>query len=285
MKAREALRFFGTLRVVPTVTVDLTRLRPLLLCGVPRLVGHRRDDRAAPRAAGRARRRAQPAARRLLRRVPGGDLARSAPAGADALDLPDAARGRAPLCRKQARDDAQPVQRQERAVLPQRQDHGDRDRFPRRCSPTTSEAQFDRTNRGIGDETVERLLAVTDGHPYATQELAFALWDLVPEGFTATVTDVEAALEAVLRSENARFALVWENATQPQRLLLQALAAEPGRAVQQRLPRRARVAAGLGSAAGARAARRRTSSCARHPRASTSSPSRSSREWVLGYAS
>ena len=90
-------------------------------------------------------------------------------------------------------------------------------------------SQFDRTNRGVSDEAVERLLAVTDGHPYATQELAFALWDLVPEGFTATVTDFEAALEAVLRSENARFALVWENATQPQRLLLQALAAEPGR--------------------------------------------------------
>jgi hypothetical protein len=89
--------------------------------------------------------------------------------------------------------------------------------------------QFDRTNRGVNDETVERLLAVTGGHPYATQELAFALWDLVPEGFTATVSDFDAALEAVLRSENARFTLVWENATQPQRLLLQALAAEPGR--------------------------------------------------------
>jgi hypothetical protein len=90
-------------------------------------------------------------------------------------------------------------------------------------------AQFDRTNRGVSDEALERVLAVTDGHPYATQELAFALWDEVPEGFTATVADFDDALAAVLRSENARFTLVWENATQPQRLLLQALAAEPGR--------------------------------------------------------
>ena len=90
-------------------------------------------------------------------------------------------------------------------------------------------AQFDRTNRGVSEEAVARLLAVTSGHPYATQELAFALWDEAPEGFTATVGDFEQALAAVLRSENARFTLIWENATQPQKLLLQALAAEPGR--------------------------------------------------------
>ena len=90
-------------------------------------------------------------------------------------------------------------------------------------------AQFDRTNRGVSDEAVERLLGVTGGHPYATQELAFALWDEVPEGFTGTVADFQDALATVLRSENARFTLIWENATQPQKLLLQALAAEPGR--------------------------------------------------------
>jgi AAA+ ATPase superfamily predicted ATPase len=89
--------------------------------------------------------------------------------------------------------------------------------------------QFDRTNRGVSDEALDRLLGATGGHPYATQELAFALWDEVPEGFTATVADFEDALSAVLRSENARFTLIWENATTPQKLLLQALAAEPGR--------------------------------------------------------
>jgi AAA+ ATPase superfamily predicted ATPase len=90
-------------------------------------------------------------------------------------------------------------------------------------------AQFDRTDRGVSDEAVGRLLDVTGGHPYATQELAFALWDEVPEGFTGTVADLQDALATVLRSENARFTLIWENATQPQKLLLQALAAEPGR--------------------------------------------------------
>ena len=90
-------------------------------------------------------------------------------------------------------------------------------------------SQFDRTDRGLSDEALDRLLAITRGHPYATQELAYALWEEVPTGFSATVSDLDDALRAVLRSENARFTLVWENATRPQKLLLEALAREPGR--------------------------------------------------------
>jgi AAA+ ATPase superfamily predicted ATPase len=89
--------------------------------------------------------------------------------------------------------------------------------------------QFDRTDRGISEEAADRLLGVTGGHPYATQELAYALWEEVPEGFSATTADLDEALRAVLRAENARFTLVWEHATRPQKLLLQALAREPGR--------------------------------------------------------
>jgi hypothetical protein len=90
-------------------------------------------------------------------------------------------------------------------------------------------AQFDRTDRGVSDEAVDRLLAITGGHPYATQELAYALWEEIPEGFSGSVGDLDEALRAVLRGENARFTLIWESATRPQKLLLQALAREPGR--------------------------------------------------------
>jgi AAA+ ATPase superfamily predicted ATPase len=90
-------------------------------------------------------------------------------------------------------------------------------------------AQFERTDRGIGSASLDRLLAITGGHPHATQQLAYALWEEVPEGFTASEDDVEAALRAVLRAENARFTLVWDAATPPQKLLLQAFAREPGR--------------------------------------------------------
>jgi uncharacterized protein len=89
--------------------------------------------------------------------------------------------------------------------------------------------RFDTTERGVSDGVLDRLLATTKGHPYATQELAYALWEEVPHGFTANADDLEHALRAVLHAEHAHFTLVWEKTTRPQKLLLQALAHEAGR--------------------------------------------------------
>src|SRR5262249_16240159 len=99
--------------------------------------------------------------------------------------------------------------------------------------------RFDSTDRGVSDAAVDGLLAVTRGHPYGTQEFAYALWEEVPSGFTASVSDLDKALDVVLRSENARFTLLWYGLSRAQRLLLQALAAEPGR-VQSTAYRNAR---------------------------------------------
>ena len=145
-------------------------------------------------------------------------------------------------------------------------------------------AQFDRTNRGVSDEAVERLLGVTGGHPYATQELAFALWDEVPEGFTGTVADFQDALATVLRSENARFTLIWENATQPQKLLLQALAAEPGRPFSNGY----RIAHGLPPVSGTQRALRplvASELLRKTPDGLYEVAEPFLREWVLAYAS
>jgi hypothetical protein len=90
-------------------------------------------------------------------------------------------------------------------------------------------SRFEQTNQALGDDVVDAVLAITGGHPYATQELAYALWEVVPEGFTAAEADFERALEAVLHAENAHFTLVWESASRAQRLVLQAVAAEAGR--------------------------------------------------------
>jgi hypothetical protein len=90
-------------------------------------------------------------------------------------------------------------------------------------------ARFDATERAVSDEALDRLLTITKGHPYATQELAYALWEEVPHGFTAAAGDLDYALRAVLHAENAHFTLVWEKTTKPQKLLLQALANEAGK--------------------------------------------------------
>lgn len=89
-------------------------------------------------------------------------------------------------------------------------------------------ARFQRTDKEIDDGAVDRILDTTGGHPYATQELAYATWERVPSHACAYGDDVEAALGKVLRSEHNHFARIWEDATEHQRLLLLALGAEPG---------------------------------------------------------
>jgi hypothetical protein len=87
--------------------------------------------------------------------------------------------------------------------------------------------RFAATDKGIDDDALDRLLETTGGHPYATQELAYEVWQGVPEGFVAHIADVEAALEKVLRSEHNHLERLWEDAAPVQRRLLTALANEP----------------------------------------------------------
>jgi hypothetical protein len=90
-------------------------------------------------------------------------------------------------------------------------------------------AQFERTGRGVDPAIVDRVLDGTLGHPYATQELCYFLWGETSEGATAAGAEYEAGLEKLLRAEHAHFGLVWEQASRAQRIVLHALAREPGR--------------------------------------------------------
>jgi len=87
--------------------------------------------------------------------------------------------------------------------------------------------RFEATNRRLPAALVERVLDATGGHPYATQELAYALWEETPRSRAASAAAFELAVDRVLRSENAHFTLVWARASRAQRLVLQALALEP----------------------------------------------------------
>ncbi|HKA67435.1 MAG TPA: ATP-binding protein, partial [Solirubrobacterales bacterium] len=88
--------------------------------------------------------------------------------------------------------------------------------------------RFEVTGKAISGEIVEKVLTRTGGHPYATQELCYSLWEQAPVGDQASTEHLRQALTAVLRSEHAHFSLLWEEASRGQRLLLQALAREPG---------------------------------------------------------
>jgi hypothetical protein len=87
--------------------------------------------------------------------------------------------------------------------------------------------RFAQSGKAIDDDALARLVRATGGHPYATQELAYFVWELVPPGGEGSAADVEEALSRVLRSEHNHFVQLWDDAPHPQRLLMLALAEEP----------------------------------------------------------
>jgi hypothetical protein len=90
-------------------------------------------------------------------------------------------------------------------------------------------ASFERTGKRIGIETVRAILETTGGHPYATQELCYFVWEETRPRRSAGEAELQAGLDGVLRAEHAHFELIWDQSSTAQRRVLQALAAEPGR--------------------------------------------------------
>jgi hypothetical protein len=90
-------------------------------------------------------------------------------------------------------------------------------------------SSFERTRKKIDPETIAAVLETTGGHPYATQELCYFLWEETPKARVARLADFERALADVLRAEHAHFELIWDQASTVQRLTLQALAQQRGR--------------------------------------------------------
>jgi hypothetical protein len=101
--------------------------------------------------------------------------------------------------------------------------------------------RFRATRKRIDDDAVAAVLDETAGHPYATQELCYFTWEATDRGETATPLHVRVGLAGVLRSEHAHFSLIWEDASAGQRLVLAALAMEPGRPYTEEYRRRHRL--------------------------------------------
>jgi uncharacterized protein len=91
-------------------------------------------------------------------------------------------------------------------------------------------ARFEATGRRLDPAVRDRALELTGGHPYATQELLYFLWE---EG------TLDRALDATLRSEHSHFSLLWDGISAAQKRVLQALAEEqPGRPLSTDYQRR-----------------------------------------------
>jgi len=93
-------------------------------------------------------------------------------------------------------------------------------------------ARFAGAKSQINAQAVTDLLAITEGHPNDTQELAHFTWArAVAESRPATPRTVRTALNDVLTAESARFVLIWESLTSVQRRVLSAVASASGRGV------------------------------------------------------
>jgi len=84
---------------------------------------------------------------------------------------------------------------------------------------------FNSTDKRIDARFVDAVLAMTGCHPYGTQELCYALWEETHDEVTDAA--LASAVDRVLRAENAHFTYVWDTIPRTQRLVLQALAAQP----------------------------------------------------------
>ena len=88
--------------------------------------------------------------------------------------------------------------------------------------------RFEAAGKAIAPDLAYRILDHTAGHPYATQQLCYFLWQRTRDGEAASEELLSHALEDVLRSEHTHFTLLWESATPNQKLVMEALAREPG---------------------------------------------------------
>jgi uncharacterized protein len=88
--------------------------------------------------------------------------------------------------------------------------------------------RFKAGGRDVKSGVIAELLKRTGGHPYATQEFCYALWEQTAPEETASGANLVLALGAVLRSEHAHFSLLWDGASAVQKQVLRALAREAG---------------------------------------------------------
>lgn len=85
-------------------------------------------------------------------------------------------------------------------------------------------ARFESTTGSIPVSIVERVLEVTRGHPYNTQQLCHELWYMSLEG-ALKVDSIEAALEKVIEHKNDLYEHIWNSMrSSVQKELLVALA-------------------------------------------------------------
>ncbi len=99
--------------------------------------------------------------------------------------------------------------------------------------------RFEAGDVQITDDALERILSLTGGLPYETQELCSYLWAEARLRELSVDDDLIAvALETLVDAEGARYTAIWDRLPGTQRALLLALARESGRVFSEDYRRR-----------------------------------------------
>jgi len=87
--------------------------------------------------------------------------------------------------------------------------------------------KFREGDKGIAEDAIRRICELTQGHPFYTQHLCHALWELCEPGKAATASLIETAVKVLLDRESYAYTWLWESLALNQRRLLKGLASEP----------------------------------------------------------
>jgi hypothetical protein len=85
---------------------------------------------------------------------------------------------------------------------------------------------FKASQRFISDELIHSICLCTQGHPFYTQHLCHAIWELCEPKAHVTEKTISAATELLLKRENYAYTTLWESLAHNQRKFLKGLANE-----------------------------------------------------------
>ena len=87
--------------------------------------------------------------------------------------------------------------------------------------------KFREGEKAITDDAIRAVCKLTEGHPFYTQHLCHALWELSEPGDSVTESLIESAMNVLLDRESYAYTALWESLALNQKRLLKGLASEP----------------------------------------------------------
>src|SRR5262249_48632080 len=88
---------------------------------------------------------------------------------------------------------------------------------------------FEATGRSISNDLIHDIWERTQGHPFYTQALCHAIWELCERKAKVTSELIEQAIKILLERENYAYTMLWESLASNQRKFLKGLAQEPAK--------------------------------------------------------